>query len=147
MEFENLLKLIETVSASELTHFSMKEGEFKLSMGKDAIVVSDTEASVIKTERVSATLEETGEKKSQMEIPEGKTIKAPLVGTFYSASAPEEEPFVQVGDSVKKGQTLGIIEAMKLMNEIECEYDGVIDKILVENGQMIEYGQPLFTIK
>lgn len=140
MEFENLLKLIETVSSSELTHFSMKEGEFKLSMGKDSIVVSGREISEIKTETNS-------EKKSQTELPEGKMVKAPLVGTFYSASAPEEEPFVQVGDSVKKGQTLGIIEAMKLMNEIECEYDGVIDKILVENGQMIEYGQPLFTIK
>lgn len=147
MEFENLLKLIETVSSSELTHFSMKEGEFKLSMGKDSIVVSGREISEIKTERISARAETNSEKKSQTELSEGKMVKAPLVGTFYSASAPEEEPFVQVGDSVKKGQTLGIIEAMKLMNEIECEYDGVIDKILVENGQMIEYGQPLFTIK
>ena len=147
MEFENLLKLIETVSSSELTHFSMKEGEFKLSMGKDSIVVSGREISEIKTERISARAETNSEKKSQTELPEGKMVKAPLVGTFYSASAPEEEPFDQVGDSVKKGQTLGIIEAMKLMNEIECEYDGVIDKILVENGQMIEYGQPLFTIK
>ena len=147
MEFENLLKLIETVSSSELTHFSMKEGEFKLSMGKDSIVVSGREISEIKTERISVGAETNSEKKSQKELSEGKMVKAHLVGTFYSESATEEEPFVQVGDSVKKGQTLGIIEAMKLMNEIECEYDGVIDKILVENGQMIEYGQPLFTIK
>ena len=69
------------------------------------------------------------------------------MGTFYAAPSEDAEPFVAVGDGVKKGKTLGIVEAMKLMNEIECEYDGVIDKILVENGQMIEYGQPLFTIK
>ena len=77
----------------------------------------------------------------------GNQIKAPLVGTYYSASAPDAEPFVKIGDTVKKGQTLGIIEAMKLMNEIESEYDGVVEDILVENGQMVEYGQVLFVIK
>ena len=146
MEFENLLKLIETVSSSELTHFSMKEGEFKLSMGKDSIVVSGREISEIKTERISARAETNSEKKSQTELPEGKMVKAPLVGTFYSASAPEEEPFVQVGDSVKKGQSVAIIEAMKLMNEIESDFDGTVTEILVKNGQAVEYGQPLFRI-
>ena len=66
---------------------------------------------------------------------------------LYNASSPEEDPFVQVGDTVKKGQVLGIIEAMKLMNEIECEYDGVVEAVLVENEQMVEYGQPLFIIR
>ena len=74
-------------------------------------------------------------------------VKAPLVGTFYNAASPDSEPFVSVGDTVKKGQVLGIIEAMKLMNEIESEYDGVVEAILVENEQMVEYGQPLFLIK
>ena len=74
-------------------------------------------------------------------------VKAPLVGTFYLASSPDSEPFVSVGDTVKKGQILGIIEAMKLKNEIESEYDGVVESILVENEQMVEYGQPLFVIK
>ena len=90
---------------------------------------------------------DTPSSKDPEEMAEGETVKAPLVGTFYSASAPDEAPFIQVGDVVKKGQTLGIIEAMKLMNEIECEYDGVVEKILAENGQMVEYGQPLFVIK
>ena len=88
-----------------------------------------------------------GKQEQQEECqPEGKIVKAPLVGTFYAASAPDAEAFVSVGDTVKKGQTLGIIEAMKLMNEIESEYDGVVKEILIENGQMAEYGQPLFVI-
>ena len=78
--------------------------------------------------------------------PAGYEIKSPMVGTFYRSPAPNAEPFVKIGDPVKKGQTLGIIEAMKLMNEIESEYDGVVKEILIENGQMAEYGQPLFVI-
>ena len=77
----------------------------------------------------------------------GNEMKSPLVGTFYNAPSPDAEPFVKVGDRVKKGQTLGIIEAMKLMNEIECEYDGVIKEILVDNMDMVEYGQTLFIIE
>lgn len=80
-------------------------------------------------------------------VPEGNTVKAPLVGTFYNAASPENPAFVKVGDVVKKGQTLGIIEAMKLMNEIESEFDGVVEAILIENEQMVEYGQPLFVIR
>ncbi len=75
------------------------------------------------------------------------TVDCPLVGTFYSASSPEADPFVRVGDCVKKGQVLGIVEAMKLMNEIESEYDGVVEAVLVENETTVEYGQPLFRIR
>jgi acetyl-CoA carboxylase biotin carboxyl carrier protein len=78
---------------------------------------------------------------------DGNKVESPLVGTFYSASSPDAEPFVKKGDTVKKGQVLGIVEAMKLMNEIECEFDGVVADILVNNGDMVEYGQPLFIIK
>ena len=77
---------------------------------------------------------------------EGNQVTSPLVGTFYLAPSPDAAPFVNIGDTVKKGQTLGIIEAMKLMNEIECEYDGVVADVLVKNGEMVEYGQPLFVI-
>lgn len=73
-------------------------------------------------------------------------VKSPLVGTFYTAPSEDADPFVQVGDQVKSGQTLAIVEAMKLMNEIESEYTGEIKEVLVENGQMVEYGQPLFRI-
>lgn len=80
------------------------------------------------------------------EIASDKVVVSPLVGTFYASSAPEAKNFVKVGDTVKKGQVLGIIEAMKLMNEIESEYDGVVEDILVRNEDVVEYGQPLFRI-
>ena len=75
-----------------------------------------------------------------------KQIVSPLVGTFYNSASPDDEPMVNVGDTVKKGQVIGIIEAMKLMNEIESEYDGVVKEILVNNEDVVEYGQPLFVI-
>lgn len=73
-------------------------------------------------------------------------MTSPMVGTFYRSPSPEAKPFVQVGDTVKKGDTLCIIEAMKLLNEIEAEEDGVIKEVLVENGQPVEFGQPLFIL-
>lgn len=79
--------------------------------------------------------------------PSGKTIKAPMVGVFYKAASPEAEPYVTVGKTVKKGDTVCIIEAMKLMNEIQAEEDGTIKEILVKDGDIIEYGQPLFVIE
>ena len=147
MEFENLIQLIKTVSSSELTEFSMKDGDFKVSMNKkkEVQIVADgnmaAEIPVFTAQTVAP------EKESVESEPEGNQVKAPLVGTFYSASAPDAAPFVKVGDTVKKGQVLGIIEAMKLMNGIESEYEGVVEAILVENGQMVEYGQNLFTIR
>jgi acetyl-CoA carboxylase biotin carboxyl carrier protein len=79
-------------------------------------------------------------------VDEGFVMKSPMVGTFYRASNPESAPFVELGQSVNEGDTVCIVEAMKLLNEIECEVSGVIKKILVENGQPIEFGQPLFVI-
>jgi len=79
-------------------------------------------------------------------LPEGEVLKSPMVGTFYRASAPGAKPFVEVGNSVKAGDTVCIIEAMKLLNEIEADRDGVVKAILVENGQPVEYGQPLLVI-
>ena len=83
---------------------------------------------------------------TEAETASGTCVKSPLVGTFYVSAGPEEAPFVSVGDMVKKGQVLGIVEAMKLMNEIESEADGVVKAIYVENEQMVEYGQSLFLI-
>jgi acetyl-CoA carboxylase biotin carboxyl carrier protein len=79
--------------------------------------------------------------------PEGHVVKSPMVGTFYRAPSPDAEPFVEIGDTVKAGQTICIIEAMKLMNEIEADQDGVIKAILVENGQPVEYGEPLIVFE
>ena len=80
-------------------------------------------------------------------IDSDKVVTSPLVGTFYSAPSPDADEFVKVGDTVKKGQVLGIIEAMKLMNEIESEYDGIVEAILVNNEDVVEFGQPLFRIR
>ena len=77
----------------------------------------------------------------------GHIVKSPMVGTFYRASAPGAAPFVNVGDTVKVGQTVCIIEAMKILNEIECDKDGVVKAVLAENGQAVEFGQPLFAIE
>lgn len=82
----------------------------------------------------------------QAAAPAGNIVKSPLVGTFYAAPAEDAEPFVKVGDSVKEGQVLAIVEAMKLMNEIESDFAGTVTEILVENGEAVEYGQPLFVI-
>lgn len=82
-----------------------------------------------------------------VDIGSDKVVTSPLVGTFYASSSPDTEAFVAVGDRVKKGQVLGIIEAMKLMNEIESEYDGIVEAILVNNEEVVEYGQPMFRIK
>ena len=157
MEFENLVKLIETVSASGLTGFQYEEKGMKIKLSKDvsggAQVVSATDAkeqsiqsaAVLKTQETqSISVTETEGISTQ---PEGKLIRSPLVGTFYAAPAEDADAFVAVGDMVKKGQTLAIVEAMKLMNEIESEFDGVIEELLVENGQPVEYNQPLFRLK
>lgn len=94
----------------------------------------------------AGTGESVPEKKAELDIGSDHVVVSPLVGTFYTSSSPEAEPFVRVGDRVKKGQVLGIIEAMKLMNEIESEFDGVVEAILVDNEGIVEYGQPLFRI-
>jgi acetyl-CoA carboxylase biotin carboxyl carrier protein len=82
----------------------------------------------------------------ESEDAEGEVVKSPMVGTFYRASSPDAAPFVEVGDTVKVGDTLCIVEAMKLLNEIESEFAGTIKEILVDNGQPVEYGEPLFII-
>lgn len=138
MELEKIKELIQAVSQSDLTRFYMEDGNLKISMkaGKKTVVkgVKDPIQEEKETEEISS-------------FKEQRTVKAPLVGTFYNAPSPGAKVFVQEGDSVKKGQVLGIIEAMKLMNEIEAEEDGVIERILVSNASMVEYGQPLFVMK
>lgn len=154
MEFENLLILIKTVSDSELTDFDYEENgtRIRLKKKKETVVVSGASSNVpvmglenIRTvENVAAV--NTANTQADNSEPEGMIVKSPLVGTFYAAPAEDADPFVSVGDQVKKGQTLAIVEAMKLMNEIESDFDGKVAEIYVENGQAVEYGQPLFRI-
>ena len=153
MEFENLLTLIKTVSDSELTDFDYEENgtRIRLKKKKETVVVSGTSSNVpvmglenIQTVENAAV--NTANTQADNSEPEGMIVKSPLVGTFYAAPAEDADPFVSVGDPVKKGQTLAIVEAMKLMNEIESDFDGKVAEIYVENGQAVEYGQPLFRI-
>lgn len=154
MEFENLLTLIKTVSDSELTDFDYEENgtRIRLKKKKETVVVSGASSNVpvmglenIQTVENAAAVN-TANTQADNSEPEGMLIKSPLVGTFYAAPAEDADPFVSVGDQVKKGQTLAIVEAMKLMNEIESDFDGKVAEIYVENGQAVEYGQPLFRI-
>ena len=154
MEFENLLTLIKTVSDSELTDFDYEENgtRIRLKKKKETVVVSGASSNVpvmglenIRTVENAAAVN-TANTQADNSEPEGMIVKSPLVGTFYAAPAEDADPFVSVGDQVKKGQTLAIVEAMKLMNEIESDFDGKVVEIYVENGQAVEYGQPLFRI-
>lgn len=148
MEFEKMIELIKTVSDSNLTQFQIEEDGFKLSMKTDKqskVVVQKPESVPKEIQSVAIADAEPAEQK-EIKKAEGNVVKSPLVGTFYSASSPDSAPFVKVGDTVKKGQVLGIVEAMKLMNEIESEFDGVVKEIQIENEQVVEYGQPLFVI-
>ena len=139
MEFENLLTLIKTVSNSKLTDLKYEENGMKLHLVKKQGCVPAETVQPAPAAEMSAPAEAVPE-------PEGRIMKSPLVGVFYAAPAEDAESFVSVGDVVKKGQTMAIIEAMKLMNEIESDYDGTLEEIYVTNGQPVEYGQPLFRI-
>ena len=148
MEFEKMIELIKTVSDSNLTQFQIEEDGFKLSMKTDKqpkVVVQKQESAPKEIQSVAIDDAKPAEQK-EIKKAEGNVVKSPLVGTFYSASSPDSAPFVKVGDTVKKGQVLGIVEAMKMMNEIESEFDGIVKEIQIENEQVVEYGQPLFVI-
>ena len=149
MEFEKMIELIKTVSDSNLTQFQIEEDGFKLSMktDKQSKVVVQKQESIPKEIQSVAMDEIKPAEQKEIKKAEGNVVKSPLVGTFYSASSPDSAPFVKVGDTVKKGQVLGIVEAMKLMNEIESEFDGTVKAILVKNGDLVEFDQPMFVIE
>lgn len=147
MDYDKIKELIEAVSKSNLTRFEVEEGGLKISMRTDkdskniVVAASQTAAATVAEPMVqTAAVPQVEETAGSM------VVKSPLVGTFYCAPNVDAKPYVQVGDVVKKGQVLGIVEAMKLMNEIESGFEGEIKEILVENEQMVEYGQPLFVI-
>lgn len=175
MEIENVISLINAVSEAKIMNFQIEEGNFKLTMDKNERKIDSSPSMVyqipnnyskndIQTSPVSfdTPVEETypigkqdrndiskeinNVKKTDNQVDDLKVVKSPIVGTFYSASSPDADDFVKVGDHVKKGQILCVIEAMKLMNDIESDFDGIIQEILVKNEQMVEYNQPLFRI-
>ena len=155
MELEKIIELIHTVSESNLTQFTMEEGNLKISMKTDKqtkVIAAPQAAAAVPAAMVKETVQAAvpareNAQQTQEEILDGNVVKSPLVGTFYNAPSPDAEPYVKEGDTVKKGQVLAIVEAMKLMNEIESEFDGTVEKVLVSNEEVVEYGQPLFVIK
>lgn len=159
MEFEQILQLIDRVSDSKVTSFHYENEGVKISLecGQPQVIntvcvdnMPQTAVQNLPVMSVSAGTISPADQGIQADAltkePEGNLVKSPLVGTFYTAPAEDAEPFVKVGDKVKKGQVLAIVEAMKLMNDIECEFDGEVAEVYVKNGEAVEYGKPLFRI-
>ena len=144
MEVKEMKELIAAVSTANVDEFEYNNEEFSIRIAKKKAKIATVDASVAGVPVQNAAIMPEQSEEQPEEVLYGDEIKAPLVGTFYAAGA---EPFVSVGDKVKKGQVIGIVEAMKLMNEVESEYDGTVAAILVENGEMVEYGQPLMVIQ
>ena len=150
LTLEEMTALIKAVSESNLDSFDYKEGDFSLSLhaSKGFVQqVSQPAMNVVSVPDISMAMAQAAEAASGEDDEDSVfVIKSPLVGTFYAAPTQDSDPFVKIGDRVKKGQVLAIVEAMKMMNEIESDCDGVISDILVANGEAVEFGQPLFKI-
>jgi acetyl-CoA carboxylase biotin carboxyl carrier protein len=154
MDLRKLKTLIDLVQNSGISELEISEGEEKIRIAKHMPVAPNTTMISMPTHATMpmgngyatpAAPAFTAEEAASAE-PEGHTLKAPMVGTFYRSGSPGAPAFVEVGKAVKKGETLCIIEAMKLMNEIEADVDGTVKAVLVENGQPVEFDQPLFVI-
>ena len=150
MDLRKLKTLIDLVEASDISELELTEGEEKVKISRQ----NNTGSSLPPANYVQQPIHM--QSQVQSEVPSDKvektpadnknSITSPMVGTFYRAASPDSAPFIDIGSTVKKGETLCIIEAMKILNEIESDKEGTITKILIENGQPVEYGQPLFEI-
>lgn len=145
MDLRKLKTLIELVEGSNIAELEISEGEERVRIVRSGGIASHAHAT---QQQVSfaESLPDTPTATIEQAIPSGYTVESPMVGSFYRSPSPGEKPFVEIGQSVNVGDTLCIIEAMKLLNEIEADRSGVIKMILVESGQPVEYGQPLFVI-
>lgn len=149
MDLRKLKKLIDLVEASGIAELEITEGEEKVRITRTAQNTQPIYMSNIPSYApapVAAPAAVAAAEPVAPAAPEGHTVKSPMVGTFYRSSSPGAKAFVEVGQNVTAGETLCIIEAMKLLNEIEADQSGVIKAILVENGQPVEYGEPMFII-
>ena len=162
LDHDDLDRLIEKISASDIQEFSLEGEDFKLEIKRNIFdqnqvinnLVSNTsldKQTIANQKTINDTVSVVNEPEAPQVPPPGRSdlteITSPMVGTFYRAAAPGEEPFVEVGNNVKVGQTICILEAMKLMNEIESEFNAEIVEILVENGTPVEFGQVLMRVK
>lgn len=150
MDIRKVKKLIELLEESGVAEIEIKEGEESVRISRHSQQPPMMQAAApAPTPQPAAPAPAASGEPTPKETPEarGKTINSPMVGTFYRASSPDSSAFVEVGTTVSKGDTICIIEAMKMFNQIEAEVDGTIKEILVENGQPVEYDQPLFVIE
>lgn len=151
MDIRKVKKLIELLEESGIAEIEIKEGEesVRISRYGNAPVMQYAAAPMAAPapQPVAAPSETpAADTSTEDSLPEGHVVKSPMVGTYYSSPSPEAPPFAKVGDTVNEGDTLCIVEAMKILNQIEADASGTIKAILVENGQPIEFGQPLFVI-
>ncbi len=152
MDLDLIKKLVKIVDSSGVTELEIQEGELKVKIAKkfktNNVFVPSANSPIITEAVPSVKTEVAVKEKSEEPKPSNNyEIKSPIVGTFYRAPAPDADPYIQIGDIVSKGTVLCIVEAMKLMNEIESDAEGKVVKILVENGKPVEYNQPLFLIE
>jgi len=145
MDLRKLKKLIDLVQESGIAELEITEGEERVRIARGGVVAA-TLAPTTAAIPVTAPVAAVAPVPAAAAAPEGHVVKSPMVGTFYRSPSPDAKAFVELGQSIKQGETICIIEAMKLMNEIEADATGVVKAILVENGQPVEYGQPLFII-
>jgi acetyl-CoA carboxylase biotin carboxyl carrier protein len=153
MDLRKLKTLIDLVAESDISELEVTEGESKVRIVKSGAPVAQGQVVMMQPQAAQpmpAVASATPAPQAAAEVappePVGHVVKSPMVGTFYRSSAPGSAPFVEVGSVVKEGDTLCIIEAMKLLNEIDADASGTIRQVLVENGQAVEFGQPLFII-
>lgn len=156
MDLKLVKNLLDLISESEVNEVSIEEGDFKIKVKK----ASDVPAQQLQYQlppqqpqaapqqpQAAGSAPEQKESGADSSSHDGEVVKSPIVGTFYRSPSPDSDVFVKEGDTVKKGETLCIVEAMKIMNEIEAEFGGTVQKIIAEDGQPVEFDQPLFIIK
>ena len=151
MDFDQIQKLMDKLESSKLSKLSIKKGAFELTLEKESAARLELPSSFVPARAVEVPLSAEGHQKEKSSAhsssPSGHIIKSPMVGTFYKSASPGDPSFVKLGDAVAKGKVICIIEAMKVMNEIQSEISGKISEILVEDGHSVEFGQPLFRIE
>ena len=156
MDLRKIKKLIDLLEESNLAEIEIKEGEESVRLarmpkgGYAAPAPMAMHAAPAEAPRAAAPaaggLSADAVGKSTKDVPDGHTVRSPMVGTFYASASPDKPPFVQIGQQVKAGETIGIIEAMKMFNPIEADVSGTVAAILVKNGQPIEFDEPMFVI-
>lgn len=160
MDLKLVKKLLDLISESDVDEVSIEEGDFKIKIKKKANpldspshlyqyqVPQQPHAPPAQPQPAESGSDlQSGKVDEKQEAADGETVRSPIVGTFYRSPSPDSDPFIEVGDRIEKGETLCIVEAMKIMNEIEAEFSGTVQKIVAEDAQPVEYDQPLFIIK